>query len=81
MSIEFETALRLWPVLVTAVLVVAWFIRLESRQFFHERDFERFRSDSKKNEEKVWENIDKIRQSQSEILLTLSRIEGKLDQK
>lgn len=80
---DFETALattmQLWPVLVTVVIIVAWFIRLESRQLFHEKDFERYRNQARENEKKIWENIDKIKEQNTEILQSLSRLEGKID--
>lgn len=82
---ELESTLnivsKLWPIFASIVLIIAWFIKLEVKQLFHYEEFERFRDDTKENEKKVWENIEKIREMQSEIIRTLSRIEGKLDKK
>jgi hypothetical protein len=92
MPSEVELILRLWPIFVGVIMLVAWLIRLESNHLSLRDRFEDHKDTSKKelddhkrnvkdNEIKVWEKIDTIKDQNIEILKSLSRLEGQLSRK
>ena len=87
---DIELILRLWPVFLGVIMLVAWLIRLEANHLSLKDRFEEHRNHSKKelddhknnmkdNEGRVWGNIDTIKDQNTKILQSISRIEGNLE--
>lgn len=61
--------------IVLLIALVAWFVRLEAKVL----NIEKEQTDSKGEKAKMWEKIEYVQKSVTEIMLTLTRIETKLD--
>lgn len=90
MQHELEFILKFWPVFVGYTLLVGWFIRLEASSFSQkektadlekrlQKEIEEHKKDMKDHVSKMWEKIDTIKEQNTEILKTISRLEGKLE--
>lgn len=77
MTLEF--ILRAWPVFAALIGVVAWFIRLESKVLYLERDHLKQNESNEKRESTMWAKIDAIQATSTAILQSLAKIEGKLE--
>lgn len=89
---EVDMLLRLWPIFVGVIMLVAWLIRLEAKSLHTEEKLNAHINNAKKelddhkksvkdNEGKVWDKIDTIKDQNTEILRSISRLEGKLERK
>lgn len=70
---------KLWPLIVSLVLVVAWLIRLESKVLYMEKDSLKTAAENSKREEGMWKKFDEVNNKLTEALKTLSKIEGRLE--
>lgn len=75
---EIELIVRLWPLFVSVIFLIAWFIRLESRQLFNIEKIQNLEAKIKSHKEFVWEELTAIKLQNNELLKTLSRLEGHL---
>jgi len=89
---DIEIVLRLWPIFIGVIMLVAWLIRLEANHLSLRDKFDDHKTNSKKeledhkknvkdNERMVWDKIDTIKDQNTEILKSLSRLEGQLSRK
>lgn len=89
---ELETLIKFWPIFVGYTLLVGWFIRLEASSFSQkekiydlekrlQKEIEDHKKDMKDNVAKMWEKIDTIKDQNTEILKSISRLEGKLERR
>lgn len=91
-SSDIEIFLKLWPIFVGVMMLVAWLIRLEANHLSYKdksddkfislkKELEDHKKSVRDNESKVWEKIDTIKDQNIEILKSLSRLEGQLSRK
>ena len=75
-----EIAALTWTVGAGALGCVIWFIRLESRLIYLEKDHDKLVELSAKNDLAFDKKIDKLSNDLNEIRVILARIEGSLKQ-
>lgn len=68
-----------WPVFITCVFVIGWFVRLESKVLYIEKDQERERRERNERDREVSKKLDQLGIQLREVLQTVSHIEGKLE--
>lgn len=71
-----ETANFLWMIGLTALGSIIWFIRLEARLIYLEKDHDKLVKLSAKSEMMFEKKIDKLSSDLSDIRVILGRIEG-----
>lgn len=82
--------MSVWPIIVSIVLVIAWIIRLESKVMYldresnareerHEKEFEEIKAEHMESKTTVWAKMDDIQKTMTEILISLSKIQGNLE--
>jgi hypothetical protein len=87
---EIEIVMKLYPLFLGVIVLVAWLIRLEAKQLYTSKDFNDFKDDTKKvfddhkkdvkeTNSDVHEEFVSIRKQNNEILQSLSRLEGRLN--
>lgn len=72
MTRELEVFIRLWPLFVSVVLLVAWFIRLETKGLQNEKDIQRIKDDTSLK-------LDKLDSQSLEVLQKVSHLQGKFE--
>lgn len=65
----------------TGVFFVAWFIRLESKVNYLEKDHQRHTELQLQKDTALWAKVDTLQTSLNSLLQAVSRIEGKLENK
>lgn len=65
-----ETINSLWPLGAAVVGMTAWFVRLEAKVMYLEKD-----------KKIMWNKLDDIQDSLTKILQALAKLEGKLENK
>lgn len=70
----FEDFLKFWPVILFLGAVVVWFVRLESKVLYLEKDHQNHKEDYKT----LWSKIDMMQLNINEVRETLARIEERL---
>lgn len=82
---NYELLTAFWPILATigslAFIGIVWFIRLEAKVLYLERNLERSELVAKEKERVMWEKIDALQNSLNQLLQGIGRVEGKLDAK
>ncbi len=68
-----------WPVGVALVTMVAWFIRLESKVLYLEKDHHEHKRAYSERETQMWAKIDGLQVGITTVLQALAKIEGKLE--
>ena len=68
-----------WPVLMTFIAIIAWFVRLEAKVMYIEKDHERERLERLERDKDVSRKLDQMSKQLSAVLQTVSHIEGKLE--
>lgn len=81
-------SLDLWQLVLAAVLTVVWLVRLEAKVMAAEVDRNRLEKTIEKVENyatqreiAIWEKLEDLQETMTEILQKLSRIEGNLEHK
>ena len=84
--IQFEV--NVYYVITGIIGFVAWLIRLEAKVLYLDKDFSNHKKEAVKKDElheqkdaKIWEKFDNVYNQLNEITKSLSRIEGKLENK
>lgn len=81
----YELITALWPILATVIglafVALVWFIRLEAKVLYLERDLDKAETAAKEKERVMWEKIDALQNSLNQLLQGIGRVEGKLDAK
>lgn len=70
-----------WEVIVGVVMLIAWFVRLEVKQTILEREFEKKEIRDAEKETSLWAKINSIQDTCTQVLQSVARLEGKLDNK
>lgn len=71
------TIADIWPVVVSVVLCLIWFVRLEAKVLnLHENHKEH-----KENSTTMWVKIDALQTTMNAVLQATARLEGKMDSK
>jgi uncharacterized membrane-anchored protein YhcB (DUF1043 family) len=89
---DVEVLIRLWPVFLGVLGLTAWLIRLESRtlsnrekiqavELSFKKELDDLKEEVRQHVNKVWDKIDTIKDQNTEILKSISRLEGKLERK
>lgn len=80
--------LDLWQLVLAAVITVVWLVRLEAKVMSGEADIirlekliEKSENQATQRETAIWERLEDLQDTMTEILQKLSRIEGKLENK
>lgn len=87
-----ETISRLWPLFIGFITIIIWFVRLEAKHIHlaekfkdhkesSNKDTSDLEDDLKENMKQVWKRFNTVTDQNTEILRTLSRMEGKLETK
>lgn len=78
---SISVSIDLWQLIVGVVLLVAWFVRLESKVLYLERDHGIHQAATNKQKEDVWQKMNEVVKTMQDILIAVGRLEGKLDGK
>ena len=70
-----------WPMLITFVAVGSWFIRLEAKVLYLGKDHEKLEVIVKEKDALLWEKFNQMQVSMNNILQSVARIEGALNQR
>lgn len=73
--------LAILTVLVILVGIVAWFIRLESKVQYLEKDYNRHQDDQDEKYKTMWAKVDAVQSALNSVLQAIGRVEGKLESK
>lgn len=73
--------LALISILAVLVGIVAWFIRLESKVQYLEKDYNRHQDDQEEKHKAMWAKVDNVQLALNTVLQAIGRIEGKLESK
>lgn len=73
--------LAILTVLVILVGIVAWFIRLESKVQYLEKDYNRHQEDQEEKHKTIWVKVDTVQTAINSLLMAIGRVEGKLELK
>lgn len=76
-----ETLSNLWPIVLSVVGVIAWFVRLESKLLHLSDDYHEHKENVKDRELAMWTKLDTIQTTMTSVLQGLAKIEGKLESK
>lgn len=86
MNISFS--LDVWGMIVGIVVAVVWLVRLEAKGNANEKEnvrleakIDKLEEQSAERENAVWQKLEDLNDTMTEILQKLSRIEGKLENK
>ena len=63
----------------TVIFFVAWFIRLESKVNYIEKDYQRHIEAQSQKDAVIWTKMDDMQKSINSLLQIVGRIEGKLE--
>jgi hypothetical protein len=77
-----ETASQIgqaWPIIISVVAVIAWFVRLEAKVLYIEKDHERINKERMERDREVSKKLEQMSKQLSEVLQMVSHIEGKLE--
>jgi hypothetical protein len=61
------------------IAAVAWFIRLESKALYTERDLRNYIDAAAKKDDKVTKTLENLQKTMTEVQTSLARIEGSLE--
>ena len=75
---DYEVLLKLWPVIVSVVLLVAWFIRLESRGDHLKDKHEELKDFVKETNKTLFEKIETLQKENKDMTNLVTRLEGQL---
>lgn len=75
---EFDVVLKLWPVIVSVVLLVAWFIRLESRGDHQKDKQDELKEFVKESNKIIFDKLDTLQKQHNELSQLVTRLEGQL---
>lgn len=64
-----------WPLILSAVFVIIWLIRLEAKVLYLEKQNEH----RLENDKMIWEKFEALQSTLTTILQSLARLEGKLE--
>jgi type IV secretory pathway component VirB8 len=79
--VTLENLSYLVGIVVVAITLIAWLIRLEAKVMYLERDFNDKKNLDVSKEQKIWEKMDEMRDMMTNILQSLARVEGKIESK
>ena len=75
MEITVEALTKIFVLGGLFVGFIGWFIRLEAKVMYLEKDHEKHKLLVKENEKKIWEKVEELQSDTKKVLLTLARIE------
>ena len=79
MVINLDVLIEAWPMITGLILLVAWFIRLESKVLWLQTSHRDQKEEAQEKEAKMWAKIDGLQLTMTSILQSLAKIEGKLE--
>lgn len=72
--------LEFWPIIVFLGGSLVWFVRLESKVLYLEKDHEHHKDEREKKDAILWAKFDAIQISTNEVREILARVEERLKQ-
>jgi hypothetical protein len=66
---------EIWPLVLSAVFVIIWLIRLEAKVLYLEKQNEH----RLENDKMIWDKFEAVQSTLTNILQSLARLEGKLE--
>ena len=75
-----EEFLTLWPVILFLGASIIWFVRLESKVLYLEKDHQSQKEIQEKKDTILWAKFDAIQTSTNEVREILARVEERLKQ-
>lgn len=76
---ELDLILKLWPIFGCFGFGVVWFIRLESKVAYLDKDHSNLVVAVKEKDLAMWSKIDSIQTTLNQLLQAIARLEGKMD--
>lgn len=76
---EIDLILKLWPVFTCFAFGIVWFIRLESKVAYLDKDHSNLVTSVKEKDLAMWSKIDSIQTTLNQLLQAIARLEGKMD--
>lgn len=70
-----------WPVLISTMVFIFWCARLESKVLYLEKDREEGRQATTQRETVLWSKLDNLQSTVTELVKTVAKLEGKLENK
>lgn len=68
-----------WPIIIACVVFIVWLIRLESKVLYLENDHKKEVEAKMLEQDKIWEKLNELQTTLTNILQSLARLEGKLE--
>lgn len=73
-----DELIKLLPVIIPTALALIWFIRLEAKVMYLERDHAKLEDAVKEKDKMLWQKIDNVRDDITKILEAIARLDGRL---
>lgn len=74
-----ENISQAWPMILSIIFFISWCIRLEVNQRFQREAIRELKDDARKKDEAIWKKMDSFQESLNKVLVSLAKIEGKLE--
>lgn len=68
-----------WPVFAGFVLMIAWFIRLESKVLNMESNHVGLKIHQEKTTDELWSKFGEVQKTMNDVLMAIGRVEGRID--
>lgn len=70
-----------WFPVAGLIGLIAWFVRLESKILYLEKDHENQKHSNNKKDSAMWDKMNSIQSTMNDIQQSLARIEGRMEHK